>query len=136
MTRLQSLIHYFKRKPKKLFLADGLGALLTSVLLIALLTTFNESFGMPLKAVYVLASVAFVYFIYSISCYLFLGHNWNPYLKLIAIANLFYCFATITLVVFFYQSLTSLGVIYFIAELIIIFCLLLIEFKTAFQKPG
>lgn len=136
MNRLNLLIHGFKKNPKKLFLADGVGAMLTAFLIIALLVPFNEWFKMPLKALYILATMATAFGIYSVCCYLLVGNNWKPYLLLIAFANLLYCFATIALVVYYYQTLTILAVIYFFSELMIMGCLLTIELMVGFTNKG
>jgi peptidoglycan/LPS O-acetylase OafA/YrhL len=130
MKGLQPLIHQFNLHPKKLFLTDSLGALLTAFLLMTLLVTFNEQFGMPLNILYVLATVACAFALYSMCCYLFVGNKWKQSLRFIAIANLLYCCATMILVIYFYQSLTPLGVIYFAAEIVVISLLVMIEFKT------
>jgi peptidoglycan/LPS O-acetylase OafA/YrhL len=135
MTKLQSLIHQFNLHPKKLFLTDSLGALLTAFLLVALLVTFNEQFSMPLNILYVLATVACAFAGYSMCCYLFVGNKWKQYLRFIAIANLLYCCATLALVVYFYQNLTALGVIYFLAEIAVVSLLAMIEFKTISYNP-
>jgi hypothetical protein len=130
MAGIQSLIRYFNQQPKKLFLTDSLGALLTAFLLIAVLATFRKYFGMPLHILYVLATVGFAFAAYSFCCYLFAGSKWKPYLKRIAIANLLYCCASMVLVVYFYKTLTVLGVIYFLVEMAVVSLLVLIEFKT------
>jgi hypothetical protein len=113
--------------PKRLFLIDSSGAFLTAFLLGIILTRLEEDFGMPRKIVKPLSVVACIYSIYSICCYFFAGRNWRPFLKVIAIANLLYCFITIASVILFYQALTILGVTYFLGEIIIIGCLVCIE---------
>lgn len=121
--------------PNKLFLTDSIGALLSALLLGLLLARLEDTFGMPQKVLYFLSCVAFIFSIYSFSCYLRKIENWRPYLKLIAMANLVYCCITIGLVIYFYQKLTLLGLVYFFAELIVVVILILIELKTAALKP-
>ncbi len=116
--------------PKKLFLIDGLGALLTAFFLGVILTRLEDYFGMPPKILYILSLVALMYAIYSMSCHFFISRNWKPYLKGIAIANLMYCCLTIGLVVYFYHRLTGIGVLYFLLEVIVIFVLIGIEIKV------
>lgn len=129
--RVSSMVQQFSINPKRLFLIDGLGALLTAFLIVAMLMRYIEIFGMPLKPLYFLSGIAFSYAIYSICCYLFIGRHWQAYLKLIAFANLLYCCVTITFVIYFYASITILGFIYFSVELIVISCLAAIELLTA-----
>ena len=94
---------------KKLFLIDGLGALLSAFLLGVILVRWEPVFGMPAKVLYPLAAIAGVFAIYSLSCHFFLTQNRGRFLKGIAVANLLYCCLTLTLVVYFYSQLTVLG---------------------------
>lgn len=129
--RFNSLIETFTNKPKKIFLVDGLGAVLTAFLLVVFLIRYVDVFGMPQKPLYFLSIIAVMYAIYSFCCYFFIGNRWRSYLKLIAFANLLYCCVTISLVIYFYSSVTIFGLIYFFAELIVIGCLVTIELMTA-----
>ncbi len=129
--KFSSTIKAFIIKPWKLFLVDSFGALVTGFLTGTLLVKHVDFFGMPVKPLNVLSIIAFTFAIYSICCYFFLDKNWRPYLKFIAFANLLYCCLTITIVTYFYSSITTPGLIYFSAELIVIVCLARIEFMTA-----
>ena len=113
------IINRLAQKPRALFLVDGIGAFITAFLLLAILRTFNEYVGMP-PAVLTC----------SISCYFLLNDNWQPFLKAISVANLLYCCLTSGLVIYYYNSLTILGVIYFLAEIIIIVVLVYVELKV------
>jgi hypothetical protein len=117
--------------PKKLFLIDSIGALLSAILLGLVLARFENIFGMPPKTLYALSFIACIFSIYSFLCFSGKIENWRPYLKIIAIANLLYCLLTIGLIIYFYQKLTVLGLIYFVLEIIIITILAMIELKTA-----
>lgn len=117
-------------EPTVIFLLDGIGALVTAVLLLFILTQFEPLFGMPQRVLYLLALIAFVYSIYSFSCY-FVVSNWYPYLKLIALANLIYCLLTLGFILFHYRRLTWLGGAYFVTELLIILRLAALEWKLA-----
>ncbi len=120
-----------KFQPKQLFLIDSVGALISAIMLGLVLTTFEEWFGMPSRALYLLALLAGLFFLYSYSRYRINSERWRPYLKVIAIINLLYCFLTLNLVVYFYSSLTVLGLVYFVGEIVIILALAVIELKTA-----
>jgi hypothetical protein len=119
--------------PRMLFLIDGLGAIVSAFFLGVILVRFEENFGMPKSVLYVLASLAAIYAIYSIGCYFFLTNTWRPYLKAIAIANLLHCCLTIGLVFYFYEKLTVLGLVYFLLEIIIVMGLVMIE-RRAYSK--
>jgi len=51
-------------------------------------------------------------------------------LKVLAIVNIFYCCATIVLVIYFFNVLTVWGLWYFIIELIVVLLLSRIEMKN------
>ena len=124
------IINRLAQKPRTLFLVDGIGAFITAFLLLAILRTFNEYVGMPRMALTSLSIIAAVFCLYSISCYFLLNDNWQPFLKAISVANLLYCCLTSGLVIYYYNSLTILGVIYFLAEIIIIVVLVYVELKV------
>ena len=129
----QLILDKITSNPKKLFLIDSLGAVLSAFFLGVILVRFEDSFGMPKTILYVLSSMACIYAIYSICCYFILANNWRPYLKVIAIANLIHCCLTIGLVFYFYQKLSVLGLIYFFLELVIVSGLIILE-RKAFSK--
>lgn len=129
--RFGSMIKTLPFNPSKLFLVDSLGALLTGFLVGTVLTKHVDVFGMPVKPLNILSIIAFSFAIYSICCYFFIGNRWQPYLKLIAFANLLYCCLTIAFVIYYYSSITGFGFIYFTVELIVIGCFSAIEFMTA-----
>lgn len=117
-------------KSQTLFLIDGLGAFVTAFLLFAILRTFHEFFGMPKETVTFLSVLAVIFCLYSITCFLFLKTNWQPYLRAISIANLLYCCLTMSLIIYYYHSLTVWGITYFLAEIIVICGIVVVELKT------
>lgn len=125
----QQIINVIILNPKKLFLADSLGALLSAFLLGVVLASFEGTFGMPRKILYCLSSAACVFAIYSFLCYWRIEENWRPYLRVIAIANLMYCCITIGLVISFRQELTHWGLTYFLLEIVVILILVFAELK-------
>jgi len=131
---IRLIIAQFSSNPKRLFMVDGFGALLTAFILITILARFESLFGMPSTVLYFLSSVACLYAIYSFCCCFFIPSNWIPYLKAIIIANSIYCCLTIGLLFYFYQSLTILGLIYFSLEIMVIVCLIAIERMVLLSK--
>jgi hypothetical protein len=115
--------------PKTIFLIDGFGALLTAIILLAILMPFQDFFGMPKDILTFLSLIALAFAIYSFCCYFFLIGNWKPFLFGISIANFLYCCLTLGLVYFFYSELTVLGVGYFLAEVVVVMGLVLVEWK-------
>lgn len=117
--------------PRKLFLIDSLGALLSAFSLGVILVAFESTFGIPRMVLYYLAFFAGIFSLYSFFCYTLFPKNWKPFLGAIAIANLIYCSITLGLMIYLYQKLTILGIVYFMLELIIVVTLATIELKTA-----
>ncbi len=116
--------------PKRLFLLDGLGGMLSAFLLGVVLARFETTFGMPRKVLYFLSCLACLYAVYSLLSHWRVKGNWKPYMQAIAVANLLYCCLTIGLVIYHYHALTRLGVIYFLLEVMIIVGLVIMELKT------
>ena len=121
-------------KPKTLFLIDGFGAVLSAFSLGVVLVHFEASFGMPKAVLYPLALAACGFALYDFICYFLFPSNWSIFLKGIALMNLLYCFVSIYLVLLHYPELTTLGLLYFFLEFVILFLLIGIEYKTA-TKP-
>jgi hypothetical protein len=135
----RQVISRLEKEPKKLFLIDSLGALLTAVLLHVVLKTYFEFFGVPIETLTLLSSFAAIFCVYSASCFLLLNSNWVPFIKAISFANLFYCIVTFGLVFIPSFKITLAGKIYFLAEIIVVIGLVLIELQVARslkQKSG
>ncbi len=113
---------------QNIFLIDGVGAGLSALMLL-LLFYFESTFGMPKTALKVLIPIAFIFTIYSLSCYLLRPIQWRIFLKIIAVANLLYCCLTIVIVVQHADMLTIFGKIYFLMELIVIVMLVGVEWR-------
>ncbi|MBK6621861.1 MAG: hypothetical protein IPG32_13700 [Saprospirales bacterium] len=128
---MNEIIKQLTQKPKILFLVDSIGALLTALLLSTVLRTFDEYFGMPQTILAYLSIIPVIFCLYSISCFFLLTDTWKPFLRAISIANLIYCCLTMGLVIYYFQSLTILGVTYFVVEVAIVCALVFIELKTA-----
>ena len=124
------MLNQLTNNPKQTFLLDSMGALLTATIITIIVVGFPAFFGMPPQILFVLAAIAFIFFMYSFCCYYFMPRNWRPYLTAIMTGNACYSAATIGLVSYFYSSITPLGLLYFIGELIVIAVLLWIEYRT------
>ena len=111
------------------FLVDAIGALLSTLLLGVVLVHFELYIGMPQSVLFPLAFVAALFTLYSGICHFFVKANWKPYLRIIAIANALYCLASIIVVAYHYEQLTTLGVFYFLGEFAIISIIVTSEYK-------
>jgi hypothetical protein len=125
-------------KPKTLFLIDGLGALLTAFILMAVLKPYHEYIGMPRPVLTWLSLIAVCFCLYSITCSFLVKTNERLFIGIIITANLLYCLLTTGLVLYHYSNLTVLGVTYFLAEIIVIVVLVFFELNTwrALKKTG
>lgn len=124
-------IEYFSNEPRKLFLIDALGAALTAFSLFFVVRNYNEYFGMPLNILMYLSIIGLFYFVYSISCYSLLTGYWVPCLRITGIGNLLYCMLTITFLYNHYDDITTLGLAYFLSEILIIMLLVYMELSVA-----
>ncbi|MBZ4042166.1 hypothetical protein [Flavobacterium hibisci] len=125
----ESILHLIK-KPKNIFLLDGFGALLTTILIFFVLRTFNDFFGLSKNTLEYLAALALVFSIYSVSCYFLVNNNWKSFLKIICTANIFYCILTIGILFYNYQNISIFGIAYFLGEIAIIAGIVFVEIKT------
>jgi hypothetical protein len=117
------------KNPRKILLIDGLGALLSSLLLLVV-ASFETVFGMPKQVFYLLIPLAIIFTINSLTCYYLKVSNWRI-LYVIATANLSYCLLTLVLVFYHWQGMTWLGIWYFFSELAIVLLISSLEIKLA-----
>lgn len=117
--------------PKRIFLIDGTGAIISATLLGYVLVIYNEYIGMPISTLKFLSSIAAVFAIYSITNFFILKSNPSYYIRLIAIANTIYCLTTLSLMVYHFQTLTILGIVYFLGEIFIIIGIVKLEMKVS-----
>lgn len=129
--KFPQIIDTFTLKPKSLFLLDGVGALLSAILLGVVLGQFETVFGIPKPTLHFLVFFPCVFLLYDLWGYFRVKGNWNIYIRVIAIANLLYCCLSIGLVAYHFQELTLLGLLYFLLEFAMILLLVRIELKTA-----
>jgi hypothetical protein len=126
---------YFAQNPRRLFLLDGSGALLSAAFLF-LISAFESYFGMPRPVMPLLIALPCFYAFYSFACYFLIGRHWRIGLKIIALANLSYCILTAFTVSQYQAALTLLGNAYFISEMIVVLLLVWVELRVAFSKDA
>ena len=127
--KFEDLITKAELNPKKLFLIDGFGAILSAFLLGVVLVKFEEIFGIPTSVLYFLATIPIFFVIYDVFCYqkhLKIG----LLLKGIAVLNILYCCVSIGLISYHFSSITILGWTYVIVEIILVSFLAMIEFRV------
>lgn len=118
--------------PRRLFLIDSLGALLSALLLGLVLASFESFFGMPARVLYLLTTMAMAFFTYSLLCYWYAKKRWRLFLKWIAIVNLLYGCLTLGLVIAQWDNLSVWGLTYFVLEIAVVSGLAGVELYRAF----
>lgn len=128
---VRKTINQLASEPKKLFLIDSLGAILTVFFLFVVLRNFDEYVGMPKNILTYLSITGALFCIYSTACFFFLKKHWTPFIIAISIANLLYAILTMGLLIIYSPVLTTIGLTYFLLEIAIICGLVYIELKVA-----
>lgn len=128
---IEKIIKWGDSNPKKLFQIDGIGAIISALLLGIVLVRFENVFGIPKRMLYILASLPCLFAIYDFYCYFNIDKEIGKFLKGIGIVNLTYCCLSIGLAIFHKEVITSLGWIYVLAEIVIVCVLAFIELRVA-----
>ncbi len=120
----------FIKTPHYIFLIDGVGALLTAFSLFSVLRPFHGYIGFSPSILLTLSIIALVFSGYSLLNFFFFHKNWKPYLNVICYANISYCILTAALMLYYFQQLKIIGLLYFTGEIMVILVLVGVEFKT------
>lgn len=131
MKFLNNILQQFIANPKRLLLADSIGAATTAVLLFVLLKTNTELFGIPPTVLNYLSAIAVIFSLYSLIGSFATPSKFKTVLRIIATANLSYCILTWALLIANQNSITPLTVAYFFGETLIILTLVYAEFTVA-----
>ena len=116
---------------KKIFLIDGIGALVSAFLLGVVLVHFEAYFGIPKSTLYILAGIPCIFALFDFYSFLKVKENLAKHLKWIATANLLYCCLSIGFAFYHSSEIKSLGWAYIIGEVAIVVSLALFELKIA-----
>ena len=131
MNRLLKMIEKFVSNPKKLFLIDGLGAILSAFLLGFVLVKLERVFGIPATSLYFLATIPIFFVIYDLYCSRKNNDDLGQLLRGIAIINLIYCCTSIGFFFYHFETITIFGWSYILIEILIIVTLAIVEYKVA-----
>jgi hypothetical protein len=110
----------FAWSPRRVFLTDALGALLTTALLAGVLVPLRAYLGLDAATLYGLAALVSLLFVYSLTIFWVRPRRWVPFLRGIALANASYCFITLSILALRHAAITPLGYVYFIGEALLI----------------
>lgn len=118
-------------KPRKLFLYDGFGALLSAFLLGVVLVKLEWLFGIPESSLYLLAFIPCLFFLFDIYYYRKDTGDISAPLRIIALLNFLYCCLSLGIAFYHLDVITYLGWIYIILEILIIIIIATIELGLA-----
>ena len=122
---------YIHENPRKLFLIDGVGAMLSAFLLGIVLVKLEHFFGIPVPTLYLLASLPVLFALYDFYSYRQGDDKLAVLLKGIAMMNLGYCLLSIGLAFYHHKVVTYLGWIYIILEIMIVVAIAILELRVA-----
>jgi len=128
---LKKIADKLNADPNRIFIYDGLGALFTAFSLGVVLVNLQPIFGIPISTLKVLSIIPLFYFLYDCFCYFKAKNNLGFYIKGIAILNLLYCPISIWFHLYDGQSITLVGWIYIVVEIIGVAAIAILEFKFA-----
>lgn len=131
---INRILKWGYNNPKKLFLIDGCGAILSAIILGIIMPQFVTLFGIPKSTLYFLATLPCLFAIYDFYCYFKINKNFKKYIKAIAYVNIIYCCLSILLAIHHIQVITNLGWVYIIIEILIVFMLAMIEIHALKEK--
>lgn len=117
--------------PRTLFLLDGIGALVTALLVGVVLPMFGEYFAMPRPVLRALALMAVVLAAYSLTCAAARPKRWPRYLRAVAFANATYCVVTAGCLFYFRAHLAMGDWFYFVGECAVLWALVTLELRVA-----
>lgn len=121
-----------KLNKKNIFLLDGIGALVSAAGAGVILPIFQDWIGLSARTLNILAMVAAVFAIYSLSCF-FLIKNIKPVmLAAIMLANSIYGLATCA-IAFFLADILIWGKIYLMGEALVLVAVVWLE-VCVYQK--
>lgn len=125
------LTHLLTSNPRKLFLIDGIGAIISSIMLGIVLVKLKGVVGIPASTLYILALFPVLFALYDFYCYRFERKSLGTLLYVIGGINLLYCYLSAGFGFYHIETITWLGSSYLILEILIVSLLAFIEIDVA-----
>lgn len=125
------LVERFAKTPNKLFMLDGIGAVVSALFLGMILPNTENIFGFPKSVLYLLSGFPICFAFYDLFAYYLLNDKYHLFLRFIASANIAYCIISIGVAFNHQDKILIPGWLYLIGEIIIVTLLVSIELKTA-----
>jgi hypothetical protein len=127
----QNLLNKAESFPRRLFVIDGMGALLSAFFLGVVMPKMESFFGIPATVLYFLAVFPILFAFYDLFSYFQKINQIGYFLKGIATLNLLYCCLSFIVAIFHYETITFWGWAYLLFEVLIVVFLASIELNTA-----
>ncbi|MEW4567783.1 hypothetical protein AB1L88_07940 [Tautonia sp. JC769] len=132
-TVLDRVIRFGCRHPRRLFLIDGLGALVSAAMLGVVLVRLESVFGVPPRMLLVLAIFPVFFAVYDFACFLLDPRSPGRLLRPIGLANLSYVVIGMILMVRHSDFIMLPGWIYLVSEMLIVAALGFAELQVSRQ---
>jgi hypothetical protein len=129
--RFRSIIQWAAQNPKKLFVADGAGAILSAVLLALVLPALESFISLPTATLYWLAAFPCLFAMYDLYCLRAKPGKTGLLLKGIAAMNTGYIILSAGFLFSHRQSVTGIGYAYFLLEMAIVAALARVEYLAS-----
>lgn len=133
---VDKLVTKFSENPRRLFLIDGIGAMVSAFLLGVVLVKWEVLFGIPSSTLYILAAIPVVFALFDVYSSQQTSDKMNGLMKAIATMNLLYCLLSLVGAFFHLSSITVLGWAYILGEIGIVSVLALLELRVAQRLRG
>ena len=127
---LARIIQYFTRNPKKLFLTDAIGAIVTALSWLIWKLLFAEQFKFHSDVLSGLIFYAIALFCASMQFYLFAKRDFSRCINFLIFGNTGFVLILLSLFCYFWNEISFLPKIYMLFECLIVSNLVYLEFKV------
>jgi hypothetical protein len=128
---LDSIAEKLATNPRRAFLMDGLGAVVSALALGIGLPAIHPLIGMPREVLLVLAAIPVVFALYSLGCAARLPRSWPKWLRGIAVMNGGYALLSMAMLATHAATIQPLGWAYFLGEIALLGIMAPLEWKIA-----
>lgn len=132
---MKNLIAQFASVPKKLFLFDGIGAMLSWAILFLILIPNHQMIGIPAAALKFLATFPILFAAFDAIVSYLRPKSFKPFINIVIALNVGYCALTLSHILMFSSTISWIGAVYFVSEILIILLLVRIELKVLKKLP-
>ena len=118
-----------KMNEHTVFLWDGVGALVSALLLGVMLPAIHPLIGMPVPILSQLATLAFLYAVYDFCCLRWVDKHDPKWLGVVIFANLFHVIVTMRYLWIYALEIKPWGFAYFVGEILVVLVIVFYELK-------